>query len=59
VTLNPSIWYPIAGVLCAVNLAAVWFAARPAEPWHASLHAMLALGFGLWAQRLRARSRAA
>src|SRR5437667_76641 len=26
-----------------------------AEPWHATIHAALALGFGLWAQRLRQR----
>ncbi|MGH7702354.1 MAG: hypothetical protein ACREMO_04635, partial [Gemmatimonadales bacterium] len=24
-----------------------------AEPWHATTHVVLALGFGLWAQRLR------
>jgi len=42
-----------------VNLAAVWFAARPAEAWHATLHAVLAVLFGLGAQRLAARRRAA
>ena len=48
-----AIWYPIAGVLSAVNLVAVGFAAGEPEPWHAGIHAALALGFGLWAQRLR------
>ena len=52
-TFKPAIWYPIAAGLSAVNVAAVWFAARPAEPWHAALHAALAVAFGLWAQRLR------
>lgn len=52
---KPAIWYPIAVVLSVVNLAAVWFAARPAEPLHATGHAALALAFGLWAERLRQR----
>ena len=47
-----AIWYPIAVVLSVANVAAVWFAARPAEPWHATTHAALAVAFGLWAQRL-------
>ncbi len=52
-TFKPAVWFPIAIVLSAVNLAGVGFAAASAEPWHASIHAALALGFGLWAQRLR------
>ena len=52
-TFKPAIWYPIAVVLSAFNLVAVGFTA--AEPWHAATHAALALGFGLWAQRLRQR----
>lgn len=58
-TVNPRIWQPVAAVLSLVNLGAVWFAARPAEPWHASIHAALAVGFALWAQRLGSRRRAA
>ena len=54
-TFKPTIWYPIAVVLSGLNLIAVGFAAAPAEPWHATTHAVLALGFGLWAQRLRQR----
>src|SRR2546425_11485470 len=50
-TFKPAIWYPITVVLSAFNLVAVGFTA--AEPWHAATHAALALGFGLWAQRLR------
>jgi hypothetical protein len=54
-TFKPKIWYPIAAILSAANVVAVWFAAAPAEPLHATTHAALALGFGLWAQRLRQR----
>jgi len=52
-TFKPRIWYPIAVALSAINLVAVVFATSPAEPWHATTHAALALAFGLWAQHLR------
>ena len=52
-TFKPAIWYPIAVVLSVINLAGAGFAARQAEPWHATIHAGLAVAFGLWAQRLR------
>jgi len=52
-TFKPAIWQPIAIVLSIVNLVGVGFAARSAEPWHAAIHATLALAFGLWAQYLR------
>jgi hypothetical protein len=48
-----AIWYPIAAVLSAINLVAVGFAVGEPQPWHAGIHAALALAFGLWAQRLR------
>src|SRR5262245_25399142 len=48
-------WIPIAWLLSAGNLISVWFAARPAETWHATIHALLAVLFGLGAQRLMAR----
>ena len=51
-------WYPISMGLSAVNLVAVGFAASTAEPFHAAVHAGLALAFGLWAQRLRQAPRA-
>jgi hypothetical protein len=51
-------WIPIAWILSLVNVGAVWFAAQPAEPWHATTHAVLGLLFGLGAQRLAARRRA-
>jgi len=51
-------WIPIAWVLSVVNLAAVWFAAEPGQPAHATLHALLAGSFALGAQRLLARQRA-
>ena len=50
-------WIPIAWLLCLGNLAAVWFAAQPAEPWHATIHALLAVLFGLGAQWLATRQR--
>ena len=52
-TFKPAIWHPIAVVLSVINLVGVGFAAASAEPWHAAVHAALALAFGLWAQRLR------
>jgi len=48
-----AIWYPIAVVLSVINLAGV--IAFAAQPWHAGIHAALAVAFGLWAQRLRPR----
>ena len=36
-------------LLSAGNLVSVWFANGPGEQWHATIHAALALGFGLWA----------
>ena len=55
-TFKPALWQPIAIVLSSLNLVAVGFAAGAAEPYHAGVHAALALGFGLWAQRLRQRA---
>jgi hypothetical protein len=49
-------WIPVAWLLSITNVGAVWFAARPAEPWHATIHALLAVLFGVGAQRLMARS---
>lgn len=54
-TFKPKLWYPIAVVLCIVNVVSVWFAAVPAEPLHATVHAALAVAFGSWAHRLRQR----
>jgi hypothetical protein len=48
-------WIPVAWLLSLVNLVAVWFAARPGEDWHATTHALLAVLFGLGAQRLSLR----
>jgi hypothetical protein len=52
-TFKPAIWYPIALALGAINLLGAGFAAGTAEPSHATVHAALALAFGLWARRLR------
>lgn len=51
-------WIPVAWLLSAANVVSVWFAARPAEPWHASVHAAFAVLFAVGAQRLSARERA-
>jgi len=50
-------WILVAWILSAGNLGAVWFAARPGEAWHASVHALLAVAFGIGAQRLQMRRR--
>jgi hypothetical protein len=52
-------WIAVAWLLCLANVAAVWFAAAPAETWHATGHAVLAVLFGLGAQRLGLRSKLA
>jgi hypothetical protein len=48
-------WIVVAWLLSLANLVAVWFAAQPGETWHATAHALLALLFGLGAERLRLR----
>jgi hypothetical protein len=57
-TFKPKVWFPIATALSIINVGAVWFAAAPAEPAHATIHAALGVGFALWAARLRQRLRA-
>ncbi len=52
---HPKIWTPIAQLLTAVNVAAIYFAAQAAEPWHATLHGALGVACLLWAERLRTR----
>jgi hypothetical protein len=52
-------WIPIAWLLSLGNVVSVWFAAEPAEPWHATVHAVFAVLFGVGAERLMARKRAA
>jgi hypothetical protein len=51
-------WIPVAWLLSLGNVVAVWFAAQPAEPWHATTHALLAVLLGVGAQRLETRQRA-
>ena len=53
-TFKPSIWFPIATVLSVLNVIAVAFTS-PA--YHQTGHALAAVAFGLWAQRLRRASR--
>ena len=48
-------WIPVAWLLSLANLVSVWFAAGPGEPAHATAHALLAVLFGLGAQRLGLR----
>jgi ubiquinone biosynthesis protein UbiJ len=52
-TFKPVFWHPTAVVLSIVNVVGAGFAAGAAEPWHAGIHAGLALAFWSWAQRLR------
>lgn len=51
--LNPRLWYPIAVGVSLFNLVAVAFTPGGV---HAVAHAALAVGFGLWALRLRQRA---
>jgi hypothetical protein len=51
-------WIPTAWILCVLNVGATWFAARPGEAAHATVHALLAVLFGVGAQLLTARRRA-
>lgn len=48
-------WIPIAWLLSLGNVVSVWFAALPAEPAHATIHALLGVLFGVGAQRLMSR----
>jgi hypothetical protein len=43
-------WNTVLVLLSAGNVVSVWFAAQPGEPLHATIHAALAVAFGLWAQ---------
>jgi len=52
-------WIRVARLLSLGNIIAVWFAAQPGEPLHATIHAVLAVLFGLGAQRLAWRRKAA
>ena len=52
-TFKSWIWQPTALGLTALNLVGVGMAAGAAEPWHAGIHAALALAFWSWAQHLR------
>lgn len=51
-TFKPAAWYPIAILLSVANVVGVGFAGGAV---HAMTHAVLAVGFGLWAQRLGRR----
>lgn len=52
-TFKSRFWHPAALGLSALNLVGVGFAAGAAEPVHAGVHAVLALAFWSWGQRLR------
>ncbi len=43
-------WNAVLVALSAGNVIFVWFAAGD-PPWHATIHAALAVAFGVWAQR--------
>jgi Tfp pilus assembly protein PilO len=48
-------WQRVAVVASALNLAGAGFAIAGGESWHAAAHVVLAVGFGLWAQRIGQR----
>ncbi len=48
-------WIPIGWLLSVANVVSVWFAARPGEPTHATVHALLAVLFGVGAHYLTVR----
>ena len=48
-------WIPVAWALAGLNVVAVWFAAVPGEPLHATLHAALGAGFAAGARHLAMR----
>jgi hypothetical protein len=52
---RPSFWFPIAAVVCAINVVWAWIAMRsgPMGGPHAAGHAIAAVGFGFWALTLR------
>jgi uncharacterized coiled-coil protein SlyX len=52
-TFKPRLWEPIAWILTGINVVSAYFAAGAAQPLHAGAHAALAVGFAIWAQRLR------
>jgi hypothetical protein len=52
-TFKRAFWHPTAVVLSVLNVVGAGFAAGSNEPWHAGIHAGLALVFWSWAQRLR------
>ncbi len=52
-TVKRALWRPVALVATGINLVGIAWAVAAAEPWHAAVHAALALAFGVWAQRLR------
>ncbi len=54
---KPGVWIAIAQLLTVINVGSVYFAASVSQPWHATLHAALAVGFTVWADWLRARAR--
>ena len=52
-------WIPVTWLAAALNVAAVWFAAQPAEPFHATGHALLGVLLALGARHLTVRRLAA
>lgn len=50
-TFKPAFWFPVTVGLTLLNVLGV--IAFASEPLHATVHGVLALGFGVWALRLR------
>ena len=52
-TFKPAIWFPVAVLMSFISLIGVVFAASQLQPELTAIPAALALGLGLWAERLR------
>ena len=52
-SIKRGIWQSVATGLGILNVLGAGYAAGSDEPWHAAIHAVLAVAFGSWAQRLR------
>ena len=48
-------WIAVSALLSIANIAGLWLAAQSGEAWHATTHGLLAVLFGVGAQRLALR----
>ena len=55
---KPALWHRILMGLSVLNVAGIGYAIANGEPWHAAVHTILAIGFAVSAERVRATGRA-